>query len=54
MCGLMVTPKCLKQEYLSLSARFLLFFARCGSMKSEAVVSADAHIRFLIYVWYYI
>jgi hypothetical protein len=30
------------------SARFVLFFARCGSAEGEAMISLGAHIRFLI------
>jgi hypothetical protein len=30
------------------SARFALFFVRCGSAEGEAVVSPGVHIRFLI------
>jgi hypothetical protein len=33
---------------VSSSARFVLFFARCGSTEGEAMVSPDAYIRFLI------
>jgi hypothetical protein len=33
---------------MGLSARFALFFARCGRVEGEDVVSAGAHIRFLI------
>jgi hypothetical protein len=45
---MMVTPKCLEQEGVDLSARFALFFARCGSVEGEVVVSTVTHIRFLI------
>jgi hypothetical protein len=48
MCGLVVTPKCLEQGGVGFSARFALFFARCGSAEGEAMVSPGAHIRFLI------
>jgi hypothetical protein len=33
---------------MGLSARFALFFAWCDSVQGEAVVSPDAHIRYLI------
>jgi hypothetical protein len=33
---------------VGLSARFALFFARCGSAEGETVVSPGAHVRFLI------
>jgi hypothetical protein len=31
-----------------LSARFALFFVRCGSMEGEAMISPGVHIKFLI------
>jgi hypothetical protein len=33
MCGLVVTSKCLEQVGVGLSARFALFFVRCGSVE---------------------
>jgi hypothetical protein len=41
-------PKCLEQGGVGSSARFALFFTRCGSAEGEDLVSPDAHIRFLI------
>jgi hypothetical protein len=41
---MVVIPKCLDQRGESLSARFALFFARCGSAEGEVVVSPGAYI----------
>jgi hypothetical protein len=40
-------PKCLEQGGMDSSARFALFFARCGSTEDEAVVSSGALIDYI-------
>jgi hypothetical protein len=47
MCGLVVSPKFLKQMCVGLSAHPTLFL-RALDVESEAVVAPGAYIRFLI------